>query len=443
MPLFGTNGIRGILNESITPELGYKFGMAVGTYYADQEIALAYDNRTTSQLLKRMAEAGLLNSGKNVVDLGMIPTPAIQIYCKLKEIPGVMITASHNPPNFNGFKVIAKDGSNPGKVEESRIEESILGERFNRAKWDNVGLSRLDDAVLPYLREIIKNVDQGRIRKMRFRVLVDCANSTTLATTPPLLRQLGVTYVSVNANSDGFFPGRGSEPTPESIKDLISFAKSVRFDLSVAHDGDGDRAVFLDERGEMIDGDKFVALVADHILERQKGDLVFPVASSFLIDRIAEKHGVKVIRTPVGAPIISDVLTKTKGIMGGEENGKVILPHYLNGGDGGLSVALALDIVSSRGKEISSLIKELPDYKLKRIKLPNRPDFESIKSKIRSHYSKMSADEMDGLRLVERDSFILLRKSGTEPAVRIYLSSMNSEWIDSREKEIMKLIGPN
>jgi phosphomannomutase/phosphoglucomutase len=443
MPLFGTNGIRGVLNEDLMADLGYKFGMAVGTHYQDRDIALAYDNRTTSRLLKNLAEAGLLNSGKNAIDLGMIPTPAIQVYCKLNEIPGIMITASHNPPNFNGFKVIAKDGTNPGKAEEAKIEELILSEKFKNAKWNTVGLSRADDAITPYLREIIKNVDQERIRKRQFRVLVDCANSTTLVTTPRLLSKLGVEYVSVNANEDAFFPGREPEPTAENIKELISFAKSVRFDFSVAHDGDGDRAVFINELGEMIDGDKFVALVADHILEKKKGDIVFPVASSFLVDRIAEKHGVNVIRTPVGAPIISETLTKTKGVMGGEENGKVILPHYLNGGDGGLSVALALDIVASRGKEISSLIKELPDYKLRRIKISNKYDFESIKTKIRDFYPRMTPDEMDGLRLVDKDSFILLRKSGTEQAIRVYISSMNSEWIEIREREIMKLIGPN
>ncbi|MEM0135386.1 MAG: phosphoglucosamine mutase, partial [Thermoplasmatales archaeon] len=396
MPLFGTNGIRGVLNESITPELGYRFGIAVGTYYDEKEIVVAYDNRSTSELLKNVVVAGLLNSGKSIIDLGIIPTPTAQVYCKLHNLPGVVITASHNPPNFNGFKVISRDGANPGKDEEKKIEELITGGNFKKATWDTVGKSRKDDAVTPYLNEILKNVNINKIKSSHFRLLVDCANSTTIITTPPLLRKLGVNYVSVNANLDGFFPGRGSEPTEENIKDLISFARNTEFDLTVAHDGDGDRAVFLDEKGEMIDGDKFVALVADHILEKKKGDLVFPVASSFLIERIAEKHGVKVIRTAVGAPVISDVLSKTNGLMGGEENGKVILPQYLNGGDGGLSVALALDIMSSSGRKISELIKELPDYKLKRIKLHNRSDFEDVKIKLKNQYSKMKPDETDG-----------------------------------------------
>lgn len=441
MPLFGTNGIRGVLNESITPELGYKFGMAVGTYYSDVEVALAYDNRTTSHLLRNVVESGLLNSGKSVIDLGMIPTPAIQVYCKVNVLPGVIITASHNPPKFNGFKVIAKDGSNPGKDEESKIETLINNQTFKKTTWELVGNTRTDDAIVLYIREILKNVDSERIAHRHFRVLVDCANGTTAVTTPKILHKLGVNYVSLNANSDGFFPGRESEPTEESIKDLISMAKASEFDMSIAHDGDGDRAVFLDEKGEMIDGDKFVALVADYLLENKKGDLVFPVASTFLIDKIAEKHGVRVIRTPVGAPVISETLTRLKGLMGGEENGKVIYPQYLNGGDGGLSVALALDIVSSRGGEISSLIKELPDYKLRRIKLPTRSDFDAIKLKLKEFYPKMKPDEIDGIRLVEKDNFILARKSGTEPAIRIYLSSMNADWIDSREREILKMIG--
>ena len=168
MPLFGTNGIRGVLNENITPELGYKFGMAVGTFYNDSSVALAHDNRTTSHLLKNVAEAGLLNSGKNVIDLGMIPTPAAQIYCKLNKIPGIMITASHNPPNFNGFKVIAKDGSNPGKTEESKIEEVMSNGNFNKIQWNSIGKVTTGDAVEPYLREIIKNVKEEVIRQRHF-----------------------------------------------------------------------------------------------------------------------------------------------------------------------------------------------------------------------------------------------------------------------------------
>lgn len=440
MTLFGTNGIRGVLNESLDPELGYKFGMAVGTYYDTEDIAIAYDNRTTSDIFRSAAQSGVLNSGKNVVDLGMIPTPAIQIYCKLHKIPGIMVTASHNPSDFNGFKVIARDGSNPGKEDEAKIEEIIVKESFVKTTWDFVGKIHTDDAVRPYIQEILKNVKPNKIRGRRFRVLVDCANSTTLVTTPLLLHQLGTHYVSINANPDGFFPGRNPEPTEENIKDLLSFAKTGGFDLSVAHDGDGDRAVFLDEKGDIIDGDKFVALVADHVLEKQKGDLVFPIASSFLIDRIADKHGVKVVRTPVGAPVVSEVLTRIHGLMGGEENGKVILPQYLNAGDGGLSVALALDLMSSSDMEISKLIKQLPDYRLKRIKLENRSDFDRIKLQLKEFYSKMDADEIDGLRLVSKDSFILIRKSGTEPVIRIYLSSINHEWIGLREKEIMKLI---
>jgi phosphomannomutase/phosphoglucomutase len=440
MTLFGTNGIRGVLNESLDPEMGYKFGMAVGTYYDTEDIALGYDNRTTSDIFRTAIESGVLNSGKNVIDLGMVPTPAVQIYCKLHKIPGIMVTASHNPSEFNGFKIIAIDGSNPGKEDEAKVEDIMTKESFVKTTWDFVGRIRNDDAIYPYINEILKNVAPNRIRGKRFRVLVDCANSTTLVTTPLLLRKLGTRYVSINGNPDGSFPGRDPEPSEDNIRDMRSLARIGGFDLSVAHDGDGDRATFLDEKGDLIDGDKFVALVADHILEQQKGDLVFPVASSFLIDRIAEKHGVRVVRTAVGAPMVSDVLTKIHGLMGGEENGKVILPKYLNAGDGGLSVAMALDLMSSTNMEISKLIKQLPDYKLKRIKIAGRTDFESIKGKIKDFYKKMEADEIDGLRLVDRDSFILIRKSGTEPVIRIYLSSMDPDWINAREREVMKFL---
>lgn len=440
MGLFGTNGIRGILNQSLDPELGYKLGMSVGTYYDSEEVAVAYDNRTSSGILKNMVLAGVMNSGKNAIDLGMIPTPALQIYCKLNYLPGVMVTASHNPSDYNGLKVVARDGTNPGKEDESRIEGIISKDSYVKTSWDFVGSSRKDDAVRPYINEIVKNVMPNKIRGNRYRVLIDCANSTTFMTTPPLLHRLGVHYVSVNANPDGFFPGRNPEPTGENIKDLIAFAKTGGFDLSAAHDGDGDRAVFLDENGVLIDGDKFVALVADHILEKKKGDLVFPVASSFLIDKIADKHGVKVFRTPVGSPIVSTTLIEKGGLIGGEENGKVIYPQYLNAGDGGLSVALMLDMMSATGELPSEMIKKLPDYKLKRIHLPATEDFDGLKKNLKEFFNKMKFDEIDGLRFLEGDSFILVRKSGTEPALRVYISSLSSDWIESREKDVMKIV---
>jgi phosphomannomutase/phosphoglucomutase len=443
MPLFGTNGIRGVLNETLDPELGYKLGMTIGTYYDSDQVAVGYDNRTSSEILKDMVIAGVLNSGKDATDLGMIPTPALQIYSKINSLPGIMITASHNPSDFNGLKVIAMDGTNPGRSDESKIEEIIAKETYMKTTWDFIGRVRHEDAIRPYINSILKNVKPNEIRKHRFRILVDCANSTTYVTTPLILNKLGTHYVSVNANPDGLFPGRSPEPTEENIKDLISFAKTGGFDLSAAHDGDGDRAVFLDEKGNMIDGDKLVALLADYILEKKKGDLVFPVASTFLIDRIAEKHGVKVIRTPVGSPVVSEALIKYKGLLGGEENGKIILPEHLNAGDGGLSLALVLDIMASTGSEISKIASALPDYKLRRLKMPLVQDFEKFKSDLKNFYQRMEHDEIDGLRLVSKDNFILVRKSGTEPLMRVYISSMSDEWIESREKEIIRIIKEN
>ncbi|MGC8655825.1 MAG: phosphoglucosamine mutase [Thermoplasmata archaeon] len=440
MSLFGTNGIRGILNETLDPELGFKLGMAVATFYDGESVAVGYDSRTSYDLLSNIVSAGIMNSGKNVIKLGLIPTPGIQIYCRINSIPGIMITASHNPPEFNGLKVIGTDGAHPSKEEEAKLENIITNEHFMRTTWDFVGKSRYDDAVAPYVRAVLSNVSPNSIAKKRFRVAADCANSTTLATTPVLLRSLQTHYLTLNANADGFFPGRNPEPTEENLKDLIIAAKNGGFDLSVAHDGDGDRAVYLDEKGNFIDGDKVVALIADHILEREKGDIVVPISSSFLIDVIAEKHGVKVIRTRVGAPVVSETLTKMKALFGGEENGGVIYPKHLNARDGAYSLAMMLDIMSYTDEPISSLIKKLPDYKIRRIKLPLKGNFETIVDRANDIYRKYKIDNIDGFRAVDRDSFILIRKSGTEPIMRIYISSKDDEWLNAREKEIRSII---
>ena len=441
MGLFGTNGIRGVLNETLDPDMAFKLGMSVSTYYDTQSVAVGYDSRTSNELLEGMVAAGVMNSGKNVIRLGLIPIPAIQVYCKLKGIAGIMITASHNPPEFNGLKVIEPNGSHPSKDGEAKLEDIILKEHYLRTTWDFVGKSLTDSGSGLYVGEILKNVHQNAIRGKRFKVAADCANSSTLMTTPLLLKELGVHYTTLNANPDGFFPGRNPEPTEENLKQLVILAKSGEFDLSVAHDGDGDRAVYLDENGDFVDGDKVVALIADHILENTKGKIVVPISSSFLIDRIAEKHKVEVVRTKVGAPIVSETLEKIGGVFGGEENGGVIYPKHLNARDGAFSLAILLDIMAKKGESLSQMVKELPNFKIKRLRLPMTNEFDSFARKLQENYPGFKEERLDGIRLIDHESFILARKSGTEPIIRIYISSTDDEWINSREREITKFLG--
>ncbi len=440
MSLFGTNGIRGILNETLDPELAYKLGMATGSYFDSNEIAIANDNRTSSILLKQMASAGVINSGKDVIDLGLFPTPGLQVYCKIKGIPGIMITASHNPPEFNGLKLVRPDGLHPNKEEEDKIERIITGDLALKTTWDFVGKVKNDDGTEIYINSILRHIRGATIRSARLRILVDLASSVATRTTPLLLSNLGVKYISINGNPDGFFPGRNPEPTEENLKDTINFAKSGNFDLTVAHDGDADRAVFIDEKGNFIDGDKVVALIADHVLENKKGDLVVPVASSFLIDRIAKKHGVRVIRTKVGAPIIADVISQTGGILGGEENGGIIYPEHLNARDGAMALALILDIMAVRNEPISKIVSSLPDFKIKRLRVPLVKDFNAIKERLSEIYKNYEIDETDGIKFISGEKFVLIRKSGTEPLIRIYISAMEQDWIESREKEIRRVL---
>jgi len=196
----------------------------------------------------------------------------------------------------------------------------------------------------------------------------------------------------------------------------------------------------LDENGNFIDGDKVVAIIADHILQSKKGDLVTPVSSSFLIDWVAKNHGVKVHRTKVGAPIVADELEKINGLFGGEENGGVIYPEYLNARDGAFALAMMLDIIASEEQSISKIVEKMPDYKIKRIRIPMNRDFDSIKKELLNKYQDFDKDETDGIKLIKGDKFILARKSGTEPIIRIYISAIDEDWISSRENEIRKII---
>lgn len=263
--LFGTNGIRGIPNDDMSPDFAMSVGKAIGTYVSG-EIAFGTDTRLTGDMIKNAVIAGILSTGISVIDLGVLPTPAIQYYSKKHGIYAVVITASHNPPQYNGIKVIDKDGTELERPGEEKIEEIFYSKAFRVVKWENIGrIRQVSDAIDIYINGVISNVDSDNIKSHAFKVLADAGNGAAYYSTPKLLEKLGCSITTLNANPDGRFTARNAEPVPENLVNLISLMKSGRFDLGIAHDGDADRAVFIDEKGNFIDGDRMLALITKYI----------------------------------------------------------------------------------------------------------------------------------------------------------------------------------
>ncbi|MBC7118809.1 MAG: phosphoglucosamine mutase, partial [Methanobacteriaceae archaeon] len=266
-----------------------------------------------------------------------------------------------------------------------------------------------------------------------FTVVVDCGSGAASYTTPYLLRELGCEVLSLNCQPDGFFPGRNPEPTPENLKDLMNTVKASGADLGIAHDGDADRTICIDEKGEFIFGDKTFALVEKKMLKENKGGLIVTtVATTSAIYDIAKENNGKVITTPVGDLIVARTLKEKKGLFGGEENGGLIFPDFVYGRDGALSAAKILEIMAEEGKPISKLVAELPKYYSEKMKI-RCPDelkpkvMATIQEKVEKDPKIDRIDTTDGVKIFKEDGWVIIRPSGTEPIFRCFAEAKSQE----------------
>ncbi|MEM2136828.1 MAG: phosphoglucosamine mutase [Candidatus Methanomethylicia archaeon] len=432
--LFGTNGIRGTLKE-LTPELVVKVSLAVGTYFNGGEVILGYDGRKTSPILFRAAASGLMASGCKVYNAGMTTTPLLQFGVKtLKLDGGLMITASHNPPEFNGIKVIGSDGIEVPRTVEEEIEEIFFNEKFVRKPWNEIGsIEEAPDVIEEYVSSIKRNMDVKGISSMGYKVLIDPGNGVSILTIPRLLEDLNCEYGIINGVIDGGFPGRGAEPTPQTLIEVSNIMREDKYDLGVSYDGDGDRAIFTDEEGVTHWGDKTGTLISGYMLKRKGGGIIVtPVSTSKVVEDIAEKYGGKVHWTVVGSVVVSHELKRVRGILGFEDNGGIIYPDHQYVRDGAMATAIMLETMAMEGEPLSKLISRLPIYySVKRkISCPNKYKEIVVEriTKLIENENIWRIDKLDGVKAwLNKDLWILIRASGTEPIIRIYSEAKSME----------------
>lgn len=449
--LFGTNGIRGKFGDELTVELAVKIALSIGTYFNGGEILVGSDGRVSSPLLKRAVISGLLASGCNVAHAGMLPTPALQFGVKhFKYDGGVMITASHNPPEYNGIKVIGPDGIEIPRRGEERIEEIFFEDKIHRAAWNEVGRIRIEPVVThTYINEVTKQVSHRKIASREFKVVVDPGNGVSSLTTPIVLRRVGCEVISINDVIDGKFPGRGPEPTPKVLGVVSKVVLSSNADLGVSLDGDGDRAIFTDEKGVTHWGDKSGAIIEEHLLQKEgEGIIVTPVSSSKLIEEIASKYKGRVIWTKVGSVTVSHKLKEVNGILGIEENGGIFYPPHQLVRDGTMATLLILEVLT-RGEELSQIVDKLPRYYNYKDKVPcpnnlKREVMEKMLSEIGGEEA-IRIETIDGIKIWENESrWVLIRPSGTEPIIRIYAEAKSNEeareLVERYEEKLRKIL---
>jgi phosphomannomutase/phosphoglucomutase len=431
--LFGTNGIRGLVNVELTPEMAIKVGASIGTFFGkEKNLLLGYDARTSGPMFAKAVVSGLTATGCNVFFAGMAPTPSLQFAVKNHKLDGgVIITASHNPPEYNGIKVIWSDGIETSHEQEVEIENIYFDNKIVFAPWDKLGVKReLAGINDEYIQAIKKHVNKTRIANAHFHVVVDAANSVGGLTAPPLLRELGCKITSINANIDGTFPGRMPEPRPESLGDLASTVKAIKADMGVAFDGDADRSIFVDANGQIYMGDKTFAVIIKQYLQKNPGaKIITPVSSSTLIKDTVEAFKGQLVWTKVGSVTVSQKMKEENANLGGEENGGVFYGPHQAVRDGAMTTVLLLSIMADTGKSLAQLIAEQPQYFIEKGKIECPDDKKAIlQQKIYEQVKGENVSTIDGVKIWFSDaSAILIRPSGTEPVFRLYAEAKNQQ----------------
>jgi len=435
MRLFGTSGIRGVFNGFVTPELALRVGRALGTYLGGGKVVVGMDTRTSSETLKSALISGLLGTGVEVVDIGLAPTPltgfAIRLY---GADAGVTITASHNPPEYNGIKVWRSDGMAYTSEQERKLEEIILSGNFRRVAWNEIGTLRRADPRKEYLRSALEMVKLND----SYTVVVDSGNGAGSILSPYLQRELGNKVVSLNSHPSGFFV-RELEPNAKSLSALAKTVGVMKADVGIAHDGDADRIGVVDDTGNFVEYEIMLSLIAGYMLRKfGRGKIVTTVDAGFALDDYVRPLGGEVVRTRVGDVAVAEELAKHGGIFGGEPSGTWIIPQWNLTPDGIFAGALVLEMIDRLGP-ISELAKEVPRYVTLRAKIPCPDEKKAKAMEIIAREALKSFDyerliDIDGIRIEGEDWWILFRPSGTEPVIRITLEAHTEE----RAKELME-----
>ncbi len=439
--------MRGVWGQTLTADLVIDLTYSLATHYGKGPLVVGYDGRKSSPAVSRLVRSALNSAGLDVADAGLVPTPCLQYAAKrLGYSGGIMVTASHNPPEYNGIKPAAADGVELAREDELKVEDIYYSRKF--AMIDGHGRQYADENVIPsYMDKVLSLVDADRIRQRRFTVAMDTGNGAQAVCAPLIAQRLGCKVIVVNGQIDGDFPGRGSEPTPDNLGVLAETVRSGRADFGVAFDGDGDRSIFCDDRGNMYWGDKTGSLLVRHLLAaRHAGaQIVCPVNTSMVLSMVAQESGLQVIHTKVGSVEVSREMVRRRAPLGLEENGGFMYGPLNEVRDGSMTTALVLDMLSSPagGESFSALAEKLPKtYQHKgKFSCASREVVERVVQACIEHGTPKKIETMDGAKIwIDDETWLMVRPSGTEPLIRMYAESTDKSLLDSKVDEYSRLV---
>ena len=430
---FGTNGIRGVFPDDFNLEFIHDMTLSIGTYFEKGPILIGYDGRDSSPLICKIITSTLNSIGIDCNIAGLVPTPCLEYAVKsLGYSGGIMITASHNPPQYNGIKPAGKDGVEISREDELLIEDNYLKKNWlsNPEKWGTT--EEETRSIETYLNGIKSHVNSKLIESKSFKVVLDLGNGAQAVTAPDFCKKVNCETILVNETIDGKFPGRGSEPTPQNLSVLSKTVIENQANFGIAFDGDGDRSIFCDNLGNILTGDRSALILIQHILTKNPNSLVVTCLNSGTnTEVLTEKYNSKVIRTKVGSVEVSRKMLSTNALIGFEENGGFMFGKHNQVRDGCMSLALMLDLLAIADNTLSDQISKLPQSFTTKDKIQcSSQDAKQIISSLKTEFPE--SDLSDGIKIImDSKNWVMIRPSGTEPIVRIYAESESQEKLEA------------
>jgi phosphomannomutase len=421
--MIGVSGIRGIVGEGLSPQLITDFSAAVGTFYGAGRVIVGRDSRKTGEMVKSAVFAGLLSVGCSPVDLGVCPTPTVQLRVQNSDaVGGIVITASHNPVEWNALKLLTNEGLFLDSDEGARVQQIVNKKQFHFVSWDDVGPTEIyEHAIQDHINAVLglSFLDVPNIQKRAFRVAFDCVNGAGGTILPDLFKALGCELFPLNQEPHGRF-AHTPEPVPENITDLCRQVHTHHADIGFAVDPDVDRLAIVAETGDPLGEEYTIVLAAKYLLSQKKGKVVVNVSTTRAIDDVARESGAEVIRTSVGEIHVAKKMKEVHAVVGGEGNGGVLLPEAHLGRDAPVAIALTLQHLLESRMKLSELWGRLPQYRMTKKKIAiGSADPDAILHAVRKRYNGEKLVLIDGVKIERPDSWIHIRKSNTEPIIRI------------------------
>lgn len=441
------SGFRAKYPKPFSPDFGLALGSSIGTYFKGRRIVFGSDSRLTRDVLGSALKSGLTSTGCTVIDLGIVPTPTVEVSVPhFKASAGLILSASHNPAEWNAIKIVGSNGCFLSMRKIKKIISIYEKSNFTLQKYNRVGqIEKSDSGLNIHIENVISNkfskkhIKFNKIKKSNFRIFSDVINATGAVILPPFFEKIGIKrYKLINPDYDIEF-SRIPEPNKKNLRKTMSFLKRKRFNVCFVLDPDADRLAIIDEKGRYVSEEFTQVLAAESVLRYKKGPLVTNLSSSRLLDDLGIRYEVPVFRSPVGEANVVAAMKRHNAVIGGEGNGGVIWPDAHLGRDALSGILLILDLMATTGKKISDLVSVYPKYRMVKTKVYSKTGIIDVR-RIKDLFSSGKINTRDGVKVIFPDSWIHIRPSGTEPVIRVIAEALTLKKSKSMINEVLKLI---